>query len=567
MASKNPIVYLIKLISKRMQKEINEETSDVYRKKLEVRDKNLEAIYQSDENREKMKETKEAWANITEKKEKYEKSKDGVSLYDKMVKFLKSLKAALDVQDKVQTANPVTGPAVIASKVTAFIEEQKKELEYIKKVAGTQKKYIKEDLKLYGEALEALIDEINKGDDAYRQEILSTLDPWAQQDPYIADAPYNKIMSRYQERLGAHEVAAAKEQASGGKKSVPSWGDELNSAGLDIRRTSPDLLMDLIPVETAAINVGDEANTDAAMEAQKTLFDYSLVPASVKDMRTHSLGIPFITYYYKVIPNLLESAIRYPEKYAKYTAIPFAAAAYIASNKDVTIEDVNQLKKSMPEWIRDKGSAFLWPYKDENDKWQVFDFSYFLPWSMFTGIIRDTAEGELSEALRQTGALGGPLPQLITAWTTNIDSFTGREISDERDPANKQLADKLNYIYRVAAPTWTTDIGFRGKLLEAINKDVNKYGDPKMTKTQAMLRLVGVNLYPIDPEKSRKSNMNFMLSEIQQIKSRRTQVLKDKNLSKEERENLKNKYDDILRDRMEQLRDYKKESKIPEALK
>ena len=309
----------------------------------------------------------------------------------------------------------------------------------------------------------------------------------------------------------------------------------------------------------------DEGN--AAMEAQKTLFDYSLVPASIKDMRTHSLGIPFITYYYKVIPNLLESAIRYPEKYVKYMAIPTAAAAYIASNKDVTIEDVNQLKKSMPEWIRDKGSAFLLPYKDENDKWQVFDFSYFLPWSMFTGIIRDTAEGELSEALRQTGALGGPLPQLITAWTTNIDSFTGREISDERDPANKQLADKLNYIYRVAAPTWTTDIGFRGKLLEAINKDVNKYGDPKMTKTQAMLRLVGVNLYPIDPEKSRKSNMNFMLSEIQQIKARRTQVLKDKNLSKEERENLKNKYDDILRDRMEQLRDYKKESKIPKALK
>ena len=309
----------------------------------------------------------------------------------------------------------------------------------------------------------------------------------------------------------------------------------------------------------------DEGN--AAMEAQKTLFDYSLVPASVKDMRTHSLGIPFITYYYKVIPNLLESAIRYPEKYVKYMAIPTAAAAYIASNKDVTIEDVNQLKKSMPEWIRDKGSAFLLPYKDENDKWQVFDFSYFLPWSMFTGIIRDTAEGELSEALRQTGALGGPLPQLITAWTTNIDSFTGREISDERDPANKQLADKLNYIYRVAAPTWTTDIGFRGKLLEAINKDVNKYGDPKMTKTQAILRLVGVNLYPIDPEKSRQNNMKFMLSEIQQIKARRTQVLKDKNLSKEERENLKNKYDDILRDRMEQLRDYKEESKIPKALK
>jgi len=308
----------------------------------------------------------------------------------------------------------------------------------------------------------------------------------------------------------------------------------------------------------------DEAN--AALEAQKTLFDYSLVPASVKDMRTHSLGIPFITYYYKVLPNLLESAIRYPEKYAKYMAIPTAAAAYIASTKDVSIEDVNQLKKSMPEWIRDQNSAFILPYKDENGRWQVFDFSYFLPWSMFTGIATDAKEGELSEALRQTGALGGPIPQLITAWTTNIDPFTGREISDDRDPPETQLADKLNYLYRVAAPTWTTDIGFAGKLREAINKDVNKYGDPKITKTQAILRLGGVNIYPIDPQKSRKSNMEYMLNEIRSIKARRTQVLKDKNLDSKERENLKNKYNEIIKDRTNQLRDYKEESKIPVGL-
>tara|TARA_Y100000034_G_scaffold15570_1_gene16459 strand:- start:867 stop:1811 length:945 start_codon:yes stop_codon:yes gene_type:complete len=232
MASKNPIVYLIKLISKRMQKEINEETSDVYRKKLEVRDKNLEAIYQSDENREKIKAAKEAWANITEKKEKYEKSKDGVSLYDKMVKFLDGINISLKLQDNIQLANPVLAPGVIAGKVRAFIAEQKLEVEYIKRVAGTQKKYIKEDLKLYGEALETLIDEINKGDDAYRQEILSKLDPWAQEDPYIADAPYNKIIPRYQERLGAHEVAAAKEQASGGKKLGAGWGDIVGAAVL-----------------------------------------------------------------------------------------------------------------------------------------------------------------------------------------------------------------------------------------------------------------------------------------------------------------------------------------------
>jgi hypothetical protein len=44
-----------------------------------------------------------------------------------------------------------------------------------------------------------------------------------------------------------------------------------------------------------------------------------------------------MTFYYKVLPNLLESAIRYPEKYVKYLAIPTAAAAYVASTKDVLL--------------------------------------------------------------------------------------------------------------------------------------------------------------------------------------------------------------------------------------
>lgn len=260
MASKNPIVYLIKLVSKKMQKEINEETSDVYRKKLDIREQNLQAIYQSDENREKMRLIREKFVDLTEKKEKYDKAKKGESIYDKMVKFLKGLKAALDAQDKVQTANPVTGPAVIAGKIAAFIQKQKDELEYIRTVAGTQKKYIKEDLKLYGEALQALVDEINKGDDDYRQEILSKLDPWAQQDPYIADAPYNKIMPRYQERLGAHEIAAIKDQESSGKKSNPNWGDiAAGAAGTVVLGALSNKLA--VGVENSSMNLGDGTDT------------------------------------------------------------------------------------------------------------------------------------------------------------------------------------------------------------------------------------------------------------------------------------------------------------------
>jgi hypothetical protein len=309
----------------------------------------------------------------------------------------------------------------------------------------------------------------------------------------------------------------------------------------------------------------DEAT--AALKAQETLFDYSLVPPSVRYLRNAPVGIPFLTYYYKVLPNLLETAIRYPERYLPYMAIPYGMHEIVKQYQGITSEDIEKIKQSMPEWIRDNGNALILPIKDENDKWQVLDFSYFLPYAMFTGMAKDVKELELREALSKSGVFGGPLPQTISAIQTNIDPFTKREIVNEYDPEAKQLADIMLYAYRMAAPTWLTDIGFAGKLLQSINKDVNKFGDPKVTKTQAVLRLVGTNIYPIDPKQSRSTNIKFMRNEISRIKSRRTRVLKDKNLTPEERIRLQEKYLEMLQDRQEQLKDYLKESKLSEGLK
>ena len=159
------------------------------------------------------------------------------------------------------------------------------------------------------------------------------------------------------------------------------------------------------------------------------------------------------------------------------------------------------------------------------------------------------------------------MPQIVSAIQTNIDPFTQREIINEFDPPSKQIADLIFYGLRMAAPTWLTDIGFAGKLLQSINKDVNKYGDPKITKTQAITRLFGVNIYPIDPAKSRADNIKFMRNEISRIKARRTQALRDKNLTTEERKKLTNQYLEMLQDRQKQLKDYIKESKLSKTLK
>jgi hypothetical protein len=304
----------------------------------------------------------------------------------------------------------------------------------------------------------------------------------------------------------------------------------------------------------------------AALNAQKTLFDYSLVPQSVRYLRNAPVGVPFITYYYKVLPNLLETAIRYPERYAPYVAVPLGMHALLAQYKGVTMEDFNKLKESLPNYLRDRGNALALPVKDNQGRWQFLDFSYFLPYSMFVGIAKDVKDLNVQKFFSDTGIFGAPLSQLIAAVLNNKDPFSQREIVNKFDPPEKQIADSMLYLYRMAAPTWLTDIGFAGKLKELIDKDVNRYGDPKITMTQTLGRLFGVNIYPIDPKKSRAENIKLIKNEITGIKARRTRILKDKNLEQEERKKLNEKYLDILKKRTEQLKKYIEESKIPKEL-
>ena len=309
------------------------------------------------------------------------------------------------------------------------------------------------------------------------------------------------------------------------------------------------------------------SEADAVLAAQKTLFDYSLVPPSVRYLRNAPVGMPFITFYYKVLPNLLETAIRNPERYLPYVAVPYALHTMLAQYKGVTKDDLESLRKTLPDYLRNRGNALIMPVKDDSGRWQVFDFSYFLPWSMFTGMANDVASGDVQRFFVDTGILGGPLPQLITAVLANKDPFTNREIANPADPPSTQVADSMMYLWRMTMPTWLTDIGFAGRMKQALDKDVNKYGDPKITMTQAALRLVGFNVYPIDAQKSRSENIKRMKYELQQIKSRRTKTLKDKNLTKEERDKIRNKYSDLIKQRIDQLREYREESTIPKELR
>jgi len=57
-----------------------------------------------------------------------------------------------------------------------------------------------------------------------------------------------------------------------------------------------------------------------------------------------------------------------------------------------------------------------------------------------------------------------------------------------------------------------------------------------------------------------------MRNEVSRLKARRTQVLKDKNLTKEEFDKLDKKYQEMIIARQKQINEYLKESEIPQQL-
>lgn len=301
---------------------------------------------------------------------------------------------------------------------------------------------------------------------------------------------------------------------------------------------------------------------DAYLEAQKWLFDYSEVPSSIRYLRNVPFGAPFVTYFYKAFPVLLESAATKPWRLAPYVALPHIAAAFFAFLHDVDKDDVEKLKQSLPEFLRSKENAMMLPVKDAAGRWQFFDFGYLLPWSMFQEAGTQAAKGDASEAIRTAGLLGGPIADMIVTLKTGIDPFTKRPIYDKRDPPQDQMRDIMSYLARATLPPWMTDQSFALKMWDAYKQNPTKYGDPPLTMGQAAARGFGMNVYPVEPEVSRARSLKKFDGEIRDLQSRMRQQLRDRRLSDDERQKVAQKYGDMITKAKQRKEEYTRKSEI-----
>lgn len=312
----------------------------------------------------------------------------------------------------------------------------------------------------------------------------------------------------------------------------------------------------------------------AALEAQKWLFDYSLVNRNVRYARNAPVGAPFVTFTAKVAPRLAEVALLHPQRFLPWVALMYGMQAWAMSMFGGDDDEWEKLKHALPKWMQEKGHIAFLPFRDDAGRLQAADLSYFFPWSQWSEMAMDLAKGDPLGAVKSLGVFSGPIPDLLTAIKTNEDAFTGRQIVNPGDPLPQRAASVLTYLYDMAAPPMISSNGvvspmwlfgpeYGGKLAQAATGATNKLGDQKATVGQALIRLGGLNVYGIDPELTRAANLMTMRHDMSLTQKAMQSKLQNQGLTPEQQKFYADLYQSELIKRQEEFDKYDKESEVP----
>jgi len=296
------------------------------------------------------------------------------------------------------------------------------------------------------------------------------------------------------------------------------------------------------------------SEAEAAIKANEALLDYGNVSPLLRTLRSMPLGSPFITFNAKALTQIMRNVKEHPVANLKFIALPYLMAEmFMAQFDDIDDEELEALKKFVPEYAEGNMNVFFLPYKDDNGKWVAFDMSYFLPWGAHYSMMKDIAKGELGEAWKTVGIFGGPVQGLISGMQ-NIDPFTGQEIWNESDPTSQQAQDIMMFMASYMLPPMilprnkSGDISAGGGPLwksaavaDLIEGNIGKDGLAKYGSVDAALSWFGINTIKIGPYEM-QNKYYWKQREIDDIISRAYKVLQDPNLSPAKRQDLYDEY-------------------------
>lgn len=249
---------------------------------------------------------------------------------------------------------------------------------------------------------------------------------------------------------------------------------------------------------------------EAARIAERATFNYAQVTPFIRRLRESAFGYPFITFTYKVTPQVAKTLAKKPTKISNIGKAK--AAIENLSDKD----ELARERATEPQWVRD-GFYVKLPIKDKNGRSAYLDLSYVLPFGDLVsgqfferGINRETG---LPESIPEAAMNRAPLLNFIGELSKNQD-FYGNKIWRDSDSTEKQLGDLFRHVVKTYAPPLIGDQlpggiqkdGTRRppisqRVVESGTGEVNAGGFQERTAMQEFLRNIGIKVSPVDIEK------------------------------------------------------------------
>ena len=288
--------------------------------------------------------------------------------------------------------------------------------------------------------------------------------------------------------------------------------------------------------------------SEALIEANKPLFDYSEVTPMIRRARRSVLGAPFITWIYKATPffaNFLQEGnpLRVnpetgrrgdPRVYLRL--LPILAlnyGIYSAFKYRWDDEEEETFESLMPDWVREKGSLIT-PIGGDQERNNVlmWDMQYIIPYGSHQALLMSLFRGDIKAALKEAGAVSNPIMTSIIGATTGYDAFRDRPIARDENALPSELADDYFWwAYDVLAPQMFATNGLGRRLIDAAAAEAGVYnlplfgestvldyhGNVKSNIYQALAYALGVNSYGFDlggEMDKRLSNLRYRAAKI-----------------------------------------------------
>jgi hypothetical protein len=285
-------------------------------------------------------------------------------------------------------------------------------------------------------------------------------------------------------------------------------------------------------------------NEEATKAAIKYFIDYDIKTPFINTLR--NTAVPFLSYSYRVIPLLLETAVVRPQKFAVLAAMGYTANDIFT---DVAGSD-RAMEKEERRFMQDFRKKKMFdnpmidmpyanvrlPYNSIDGGAKYFDISRKLPGSNVFELGSDTGGG--IPYLPMAAQPGGPIVNALNTFLMGRDSFTGRPFNEMGMTPFEILGTRTSkfakdFIPNVPVGAVTGALGAEGvlgpemnfasqKITQAFSDDYQTLSDP-LTPTEAILNTFGLTVNTADIERLSA----IKSKQLNSIKSQFSQALKN----------------------------------------